>query len=237
MASGLRLQAPPAASGLCGKSFGDFEGRRNASFTRSGIFGENVLASVRRSVPSRGGCGDGASPGLACVAMLWWSDAAIRLQPRWQKAHLMRVEKLKAGSVSKDVLEDEVEIDYISMLTELSKSRTKQLISAGLTPEMIIGRAAMLGFLAATTVEFETGKSVLQQLTIRGELSSAVVVVTVALLSLLLHENNSKENGSSAPFNPFGLFTPTAERLNGQAAMLGFVLLVAIESAKGSALF
>lgn len=149
----------------------------------------------------------------------------------------MRLEKLKAGNVSKDVLEDDVEIEFIWKLTELAKSKTKQLISAGLTPEMVVGRAAMLGFLAATTVEFETGKSVLQQLTIRGELASAVVVVTVALMSLLMHENNSKENGSSAPFNPFGLFTPTAERLNGQAAMLGFVLLVAIESAKGSALF
>lgn len=84
-----------------------------------------------------------------------------------QKVHLMRLEKLKAGNVSKDVLEDDVEIEFIWKLTELAKSKTKQLISAGLTPEMVVGRAAMLGFLAATTVEFETGKSVLQQLTIR----------------------------------------------------------------------
>ncbi|KAL2642040.1 hypothetical protein R1flu_009627 [Riccia fluitans] len=238
MASGLLRQASSAGiSGLCGSSFCSRGIEQVSSYAQSGIFGSNALAKLYRLNCSTRGYGVRLSPALLCVAVVWWSDAAKKLKPEWEKAHLMRVEKLKGTSTSKDVFEDESVEDYLLRSIESLKVKTRDLVSVGLTPEMVIGRTAMLGFLAATTVEFETGKSVLQQLTIRGEVSSLVVAMTVVALSLLLHKKYTKEDGSSSICNPFGLFTPTAELLNGQAAMLGFMLLIATEAAKGSALF
>ncbi|KAL3695586.1 hypothetical protein R1sor_009662 [Riccia sorocarpa] len=242
MASGLLVQASSVgASGLCGSPICSRRIEQASWYGQSGIFGEKAFAKFDRLNSSDSGYGVHTSPGLLCVAVVWWSDAAKKLKPEWEKAHLMRVEKLKGGSVSKDAWKDatleDAEEDYLLRWTESLKSRSKDFVSAGLTPEMIIGRTAMLGFFLASTVEVETGKSVLQQLTIRGEVASVLVVITVAALSLLLHKRYTKEDGSSAIFNPFGLFTPSAELLNGQAAMLGFILLIATEAAKGSALF
>ncbi|CAM6127279.1 unnamed protein product [Calypogeia fissa] len=205
--------------GLCG------HGLANSS-SRSSVFGRRFSPSDAVA-PRR----VRASPAsLICVAVTWWSDASREILPDWKKVQKLRVEKRATNQSTDDV--PPVEIKDVS-LWENVKSGAQSLFSAGFTPEVVIGRTAMLGFLSATTVEFETGKSVLQQLTFRGDILAMVVAVGVLLMSL----RRKDEDGSVATFNPSGMFTPTAERLNGQAAMLGFALLVVIESAKGSALF
>jgi hypothetical protein len=80
-----------------------------------------------------------------------------------QKLHDLRLERLEAGKSPDEVLP----VDNVYSLWDDLKGRAQSLFSAGLSPEVVIGRTAMLGFLSATTVEFETGKSVLQQLTFR----------------------------------------------------------------------
>ena len=46
-----------------------------------------------------------------------------------------------------------------------------------------------------------------------------------------------KEKELDPPLLAFGPFTPFAESVNGRAAMVGIVALIAVEAAKGSALF
>lgn len=101
---------------------------------------------------------------------------------------------------------------------------------AGPGPETINGRLAMLGVLAALGAEFATGESVFTQF----ENATPVVLATWAVISLAslvpILRGASQEEA-------FGPLTPKAERLNGQAAMLGLAALLLIELIKGSALF
>lgn len=46
-----------------------------------------------------------------------------------------------------------------------------------------------------------------------------------------------KDNGLDTAPSAFGPFTPFAETVNGRAAMVGIIALIAVEAAKGSALF
>jgi len=97
-------------------------------------------------------------------------------------------------------------------------------------PEIINGRLAMLAFVAALGAELATGQTVTSQL---GSapilvLATAVLFSWASLVPWLKGEKNS---------DGFGPFTPSAELLNGRAAMLGFAALLAIEGVKHTALF
>ena len=101
---------------------------------------------------------------------------------------------------------------------------------AGPGPETINGRLAMLGVFAAIGAELSTGESIFTQF----ENATPVVVATMALFSLASLVPILKGSSQEEAFGPF---TPKAERLNGQAAMLGLAALILIELVKGSALF
>ena len=101
---------------------------------------------------------------------------------------------------------------------------------SGPAPELINGRLAMLAFVAALGAELSTGESVMRQLADEptGVILAATTFAAASLIPLL----------SSSRREAFGPFTPSAEMLNGRAAMLGFASLLVVEAVRGgSALF
>ena len=96
-------------------------------------------------------------------------------------------------------------------------------------PEIINGRLAMIAFVAALGAELASGDSVLRQF---GESPVGVVltVVTFTAASLIPLLSGAKKE-------PFGPFTPSAELINGRAAMLGFAFLLLAEAVNGKAFF
>lgn len=102
---------------------------------------------------------------------------------------------------------------------------------AGPGPEVINGRLAMLAFVAAAGAEVTTGFTAVQQLAEAPALVGITAVIfTIASLIPIFR-------GVSPASKSNGLFTPTAEMLNGRAAMLGFVALLVTEWAKQAAVF
>ena len=98
-------------------------------------------------------------------------------------------------------------------------------------PEIINGRLCMLAFVAAVGAELATGEPVLQQFT-----DLPVLVVVAAALfawASLVPVLPGKKSDSTT----LGPFRPSAELLNGRAAMLGFASLLAVEGFKHTALF
>lgn len=96
-------------------------------------------------------------------------------------------------------------------------------------PEIINGRLAMLGFVAALGAELSTGESVLRQFSDEptGIILTAITFWVATLIPML----------NSAKREAFGPLGPDAELTNGRAAMLGFASLLVIESLTGKALF
>eukprot|EP00955_Chlamydomonas_euryale_P055086 356031-Chlamydomonas_euryale.AAC.5 len=100
---------------------------------------------------------------------------------------------------------------------------------SGIGPETINGRLAMLGFVAAVGAELSTGEPVLQQ----WAQAPTMIFATFALIIV----------GSLVPFlqgdknkTAVGPLTPSAELLNGRAAMIGFASLLILEAVNGRAL-
>ena len=102
---------------------------------------------------------------------------------------------------------------------------------SGPAPEVVNGRLAMLGVVAALAAEFASGESVLKQLADEPTGIFIVFGLIIAASFAPLLKNSLPTSES------FGPFTAKAEMLNGRAAMIGFAALVAIELARGSALF
>ncbi|KAL6755301.1 hypothetical protein V8C86DRAFT_1830371 [Haematococcus lacustris] len=101
---------------------------------------------------------------------------------------------------------------------------------AGPLPETVNGRLAMLGFVAAVGAELSSGQPVLAQLaSAPGAVIGTMVAFVVASLTPILKGANLSE--------AFGPLTPSAEKLNGRAAMIGLVALLAIEASQGKSLF
>ncbi|EIE26971.1 hypothetical protein COCSUDRAFT_59463 [Coccomyxa subellipsoidea C-169] len=101
---------------------------------------------------------------------------------------------------------------------------------SGPAPERTNGRLAMLGFVAAVAAELVSGKGVLSQWAQEPTLITVTFVLFAAGSLAPLFKNADK--GQS-----LGPFTPSAEIINGRAAMIGFAALIGIEALKGSALF
>ena len=107
--------------------------------------------------------------------------------------------------------------------------------------EIMNGRAAMLGMLAAVVSELSSGKGVWTQIFARyedGDLVASssgtsvllygfvVVFVTVGSLS-------HKLQGADPDSRSFGPFSPNAELMNGRLAMMGFSGLILAENFMG----
>jgi len=109
-------------------------------------------------------------------------------------------------------------------------SLTDVMAFSGPGPEVINGRLAMLGFVAAVAAEFSSGEGVLKQWAEEptGIVAAFVIFMAASLVPLV------QPNGQGQELGPF---TAKAEMLNGRAAMIGFAALLVIEVVKGSPLF
>ena len=89
----------------------------------------------------------------------------------------------------------------------------------------------MLGFVAALGAELSSQESIFAQIS-SPSADSWIVYATVLFIgaSLVPLFKGIKREA-------FGPFSPNAELINGRAAMIGFAAMLAIEAAKGSALF
>ncbi|PNH10837.1 Desiccation stress protein DSP-22, chloroplastic [Tetrabaena socialis] len=111
---------------------------------------------------------------------------------------------------------------------------------AGLAPEVINGRAAMLGFLFAISNELKTGESIFSQMITGGGAQALVVILAVTIASFapaLRAPLDEVFNKVPAKAQEWGPFTATAESINGRAAMLGLALLIFLEGANPQAFF
>ena len=119
---------------------------------------------------------------------------------------------------------------------------------------MINGRLAMLGFLTAVVQEIATGHPFTQQLGENfGIFAAQVQLWAFASLAPAFSSNEGytadpftiegsrtwREVFKGGPWTPEArkIFTAEVEQLNGRAAMVGIVALIAVETFKGSALF
>ena len=91
----------------------------------------------------------------------------------------------------------------------------------GAGPELINGRLAMLGFVAALGAEVASGSRVTQQLSgAAGPIALTFALFTAASVIPLLKGNKNTES--------FGKLTPAVELLNGRAAMVSAVAAVCL---------
>merc|ERR1712216_202151 len=108
----------------------------------------------------------------------------------------------------------------------------KVMGAGGIAPEVINGRAAMVGFLAAVGAELATQDSIFKQLG-EGGLGGMLFVfaaVSAASFAPIFNGRSAQETflKGSTP-DEFGPFNAQAEMLNGRAAMMGLLFLLAAE--------
>jgi len=92
------------------------------------------------------------------------------------------------------------------------------------SPEIINGRLAMLGFVAAVGAELNSGESVLRQI---SDEPTGVILVFLLFIAASLVPAFQRSKKSLGPF------TAAAELTNGRAAMIGFAALLILEAVRG----
>ena len=116
----------------------------------------------------------------------------------------------------------------------------KLMGAGGPAPEVINGRSAMLGFLAALGAELATQDSIFKQLGEGGAGGMLFVfaAVTAASFAPIFNGQDAQKSflKNSQP-EEFGPFNAQAEMLNGRAAMMGLLFLLAAEASQGKAFF
>lgn len=111
--------------------------------------------------------------------------------------------------------------------------------AGGLAPEVINGRAAMIGFLAALGAELASHDSVFKQLG-EGGLAGMLAVwaaVTAASFAPLARGKSVEETFLKKNPESLGPFKADAEMLNGRAAMMGLLALLVLEGMSGQSFF
>ncbi|GLJ41911.1 hypothetical protein SUGI_0867730 [Cryptomeria japonica] len=102
---------------------------------------------------------------------------------------------------------------------------------SGPAPEIINGRAAMLGFVSAIAVEVASGRDLLSQLNSGGLSWFALTAGLMTVGTLVPLFNGISRESTSQP-----IFSSTAEMWNGRFAMLGLLALAFTEYVKGGPL-
>lgn len=97
---------------------------------------------------------------------------------------------------------------------------------AGLAPEIINGRAAMVGMLAAFGAEVATGEPVLAQV------AKSPVLVAAAFATIIIGSLVPIIRGADLNISGAGPFNQRAEVWNGRLAMLAFATLFFVEGFK-----
>merc|ERR1711923_15282 len=109
----------------------------------------------------------------------------------------------------------------------------------GFAPETINGRLAQVGFVAGVGAEIGSGESFATQFhdhPVAFLLASSLITLAT-FMPTLQSSTEYNSNPASMQSAKSGLFNVDAEKLNGRAAMLGIVAILATEAIKGSALF
>merc|ERR1711865_477921 len=106
----------------------------------------------------------------------------------------------------------------------------------GFAPETVNGRLAQIGFVAGLGAEIATGESFLTQFqTHPVAFGFATVLITAAtFMPSMQQANNYTSDPKSVPNQ--GMFNANVEKMNGRAAMIGMVAMLATEAIKGGAL-
>ena len=96
-------------------------------------------------------------------------------------------------------------------------------------PEIINGRLAMLGFVAAVIGEVRTHQTIVEQFqSAPAFVFSVVLAFSVATLIPIVHGTD---------YRPAGLLTPGAEIWNGRVAMIGLAGMILVEQRFGTSIF
>jgi hypothetical protein len=105
----------------------------------------------------------------------------------------------------------------------------------GTGPEIMNGRLAMVGFVAAAGAELSTGEPIMEQFAQQPTaIAIAFTLVIAASLIPLFMGVQGRVQGRSG-WNPQSGWTQSVELMNGRAAMLGFVCVLVAERLYGDA--
>jgi len=108
----------------------------------------------------------------------------------------------------------------------------------GWAPERLNGRLSMLGFVSGVGAELQTNESVVNQFSdhLFSFVFASALITLASFMPSMQNTGDYKSNPATKSSFP-GPFTPSAEMLNGRAAMIGMAALLAVEALKGGPLF
>ena len=157
--------------------------------------------------------------------------APVRAVARRERVHVVRASEEPVEATEAPAVKMVEPVVAPAAPVKAAPKTLKELMAfAGPAPELINGRAAMVAIVAGAYAEAYTGKPILAQLTCEPGLVALFVAVIAGATFAPLLQGQEKVD---AP----GPFQPTAEMINGRAAMLGFAALLLVERSTGAAFF